>query len=204
MGIKERREREKLELRESILAAARDIAGTEGWGAVSIRKIADRIEYSPPMVYEYFDDKDDLLYALMVDGFRQLAERLHEARVSADDPEQALLAMAGAYWQFSVDSRELYQVMNGLDGVQFCDRNRAEAAPEFSAAGIEGVAALLNWGDATGLTFDHPEDMLSLLWGVLHGLISLYMGGRVQSTPEHMQAQLRQAVLTLLNGWHCK
>src|SRR5215510_7462890 len=108
MGIKERREREKLEVRKAILDAACQIAASEGWSAVSIRKIADRIEYSPPMVYEYFKDKDDLLYTLMVEGFRQLGVRLREVRLAAAKPEQALLDVGLAYWQFSVDSPELY------------------------------------------------------------------------------------------------
>ncbi|MBD0354009.1 MAG: helix-turn-helix transcriptional regulator, partial [Rubrobacteraceae bacterium] len=69
MGIKERRERQRRELRSSILSAAREIASEEGWGAVTIRKIAGRIEYSPPMLYGYFDSKEDILLELVRMGY---------------------------------------------------------------------------------------------------------------------------------------
>ena len=69
MGIRERRQRQRQELRGGILAAAREIASTEGWRAVTIRRIAERIEYSPPVLYEYFDSKDDILLELARMGY---------------------------------------------------------------------------------------------------------------------------------------
>ena len=57
-------------MKQAILAAARDIAAQEGWQAVTIRKVADRIEYSPPMIYEHFENKDAVLLELMREGFR--------------------------------------------------------------------------------------------------------------------------------------
>ena len=73
MGVKERRERIKQATREGILQGARQIAQEEGWGALTIRKVADYIEYSPSIVYEYFDSKDEILRALMQQGFQTLA-----------------------------------------------------------------------------------------------------------------------------------
>jgi len=70
MGIEERRDRERQEMKQAILAAARDIAAQEGWQAVTIRKVADRIEYSPPMIYGHFENKDAVLLELMREGFR--------------------------------------------------------------------------------------------------------------------------------------
>src|SRR5687768_16278471 len=60
MGIKERREREKQVTRQSILTAAHRIARQEGWPALTIRKVADEIEYSTPMIYEYFTNKEEI------------------------------------------------------------------------------------------------------------------------------------------------
>jgi AcrR family transcriptional regulator len=57
-------------MKQAILAAARDIAAQEGWQAVTIRKVADRIEYSRPMIYEHFENKDAVLLELMREGFR--------------------------------------------------------------------------------------------------------------------------------------
>ena len=74
MGIKERQERDREAVRRSILDAARDLFVTEGFQNVSIRKIAERIEYSPAAIYSYFPSKDDIFYALAEEGFRLLGD----------------------------------------------------------------------------------------------------------------------------------
>ena len=72
MGIKERQERDRESVRRSILDAARELFVAEGYANVSIRKIAERIEYSPAAIYGYFPSKDDIFYALAEEGFRLL------------------------------------------------------------------------------------------------------------------------------------
>ena len=69
MGIRERQERDRESVRRSILDAARDLFESEGYGNVSIRKIAERIEYSPAALYSYFPSKDDIFFALAHEGF---------------------------------------------------------------------------------------------------------------------------------------
>src|SRR5882672_7396271 len=71
-----RRERERLQMRGRLLDAARRIASEEGWQAVTIRRIADRLEYSSPILYQHFSGKDALLWELVREGFRELTERL--------------------------------------------------------------------------------------------------------------------------------
>src|SRR6202011_1127490 len=80
MGVKERRDRERLEMRRAILDAAREIAAQEGWQAVTIRRVAEKIEYSPPTIYEYFQSKEAILEAEMHEAFRLLMDALREAR----------------------------------------------------------------------------------------------------------------------------
>src|SRR5438094_9678203 len=72
MGIKERQERDREAVRRSILDAARELFVSEGYRNVSIRKIAEKIEYSPAALYGYFPSKDDIFYALAEEGFRLL------------------------------------------------------------------------------------------------------------------------------------
>src|SRR3954447_3012419 len=120
MGIKERRDRERQELRQAILTASREIASREGWQSVSMRKVAERIEYSPPTIYEHFTSKDALLLELMREGFRLLMERVQAGNRNAAKPEARIRAVALAYWEFAWDYPELYQVMHGLGGVPFC------------------------------------------------------------------------------------
>src|SRR3954453_9810537 len=74
MGIKERQERDREAGRRAILNAARDLFVTEGFQNVSIRKIAERIEYSPAAIYGYFPSKDDIYFALAEEGFRRLGD----------------------------------------------------------------------------------------------------------------------------------
>src|SRR5215204_1955111 len=74
MGIKERQDRERQAVRHGILEAARDLFTSEGYLNVSIRKIAERIEYSPAAIYSYFPSKDDIFLALAEEGFHMLFE----------------------------------------------------------------------------------------------------------------------------------
>src|SRR2546426_11617054 len=74
MGIKERHERDREAVRRAILDAARELFVTEGYQNVSIRKIAERIEYSPAAIYGYFPSKDDIFFALAEEGFRLLGD----------------------------------------------------------------------------------------------------------------------------------
>src|SRR5262245_46734582 len=74
MGIKERQERDREAIRRGILDAARDLFVAEGYQNVSIRKIAERIEYSPAAIYSYFSSKDDIFFALAEEGFRLLGD----------------------------------------------------------------------------------------------------------------------------------
>ncbi len=93
MGIKERQERDREAVRRAILDAARELFVAEGYQNVSIRKIAERIEYSPAAIYSYFPSKDDIFFALAEEGFRLLGgpARSHlrqapAARLVGSDP----------------------------------------------------------------------------------------------------------------------
>ncbi len=205
MNVKARREREKTALREAILSAARMIAAESGWGAVTIRKIADRVEYSPPIVYEYFDDKEALLLALMLDGFRQMLGRLQAARAASPDPDAALAALTTAYLQFARENPELYQVMNGLDGISI-HISKLNKPEEIAAVIGEVIDALAVWAAAHRVTFDNLYDPFYLLWSTLHGLVSLHMTGRISShtgadDAHYLDLLAQQGLQTLLRGW---
>src|SRR5215510_3902570 len=86
MGIKERQERDREAVRRSILDAARELFVSEGYQNVSIRKIAERIEYSPAAIYSYFPSKDDIFFALAEEGFRLLAQLGMSACERSEDP----------------------------------------------------------------------------------------------------------------------
>jgi AcrR family transcriptional regulator len=116
MGIVERRERLRKQVRNDILKTARDIAREEGWQSVSIRKIAEVIEYSPPILYEYFDNKDKLLETIRNEGFAFLHEELLKLKTLYRNPEKLITEFAQIQWRFMITQMEVFQVMFNMEG----------------------------------------------------------------------------------------
>src|SRR6185503_9489008 len=97
LGVKERQEREREAVSRAILDAARDLFVAEGYQNVSIRKIADRIEYSPAAIYSYFPSKDDIFFALAEEGFHLLfSGDFTEPSIESNDPSDPIDAVRGA------------------------------------------------------------------------------------------------------------
>src|ERR1700761_4300374 len=101
MGIAERKNREKQALRERILDASRRIVMREGFAALSMRKIADAIEYSPATLYLHFENRDEIARALCMEGYAQLLDTL-KPHLSVADPAERLKAIWRAYVAFGV------------------------------------------------------------------------------------------------------
>jgi AcrR family transcriptional regulator len=101
MGITERREREKEEVRKKILDAARVLFATEGYEKVTMRRIAEAIEYSPTTIYLHFEDKDDLVRALCYEDFGRLLAAMQLAP-SPSDPVEAIRQLGLAYVGFAL------------------------------------------------------------------------------------------------------
>ncbi|GHI04369.1 TetR/AcrR family transcriptional regulator [Streptomyces cellostaticus] len=169
-----RRERERQQMRTRLLEAARDIAAEEGWNAVTIRRIANKLEYTAPILYQYFSSKESLFVELMMVGFTELADQLKVAAQAP--PEERLAAMAEAYWTFAFASPELYQAMNGMDGVPF---GTAETPLEAKAAFRTFRIALQSIAEARGAEVVDPIGAVDTVWAFLHGCVSLAMAGRV-------------------------
>ncbi len=123
MGIIERRERLKKQVRSNIISTAKEIARENGWSSVSIRKIADVIEYSPPILYEYFDSKDKLLEAIRIEGFDRLQNEFLSIKTHFSNPQKQLVEVAQCIWNLAIESPEIYQVMFNLEGA-FCDSKK--------------------------------------------------------------------------------
>ena len=114
MGIKERQERDREAVRRSILDAARDLFVTEGYEHVSIRKIAERIEYSPAAIYSYFPSKDDIFFALAEEGFRLLGDPAateHRRQLDALPPLERIRAIFWRVYEFSRQHPQYFELM---------------------------------------------------------------------------------------------
>jgi len=172
VASKDRILRLKEETRISILEAALHIVKVEGWQALSMRKIADAIEYTAPIIYEYFSNKDAILLELTRKGFIILAKDMKEAKDKHRLPEKQLEAMWLAYWNFAFAEKELYQVMFGVD-VNCCQM--CEILPEAEEPSLL-VSEVIEQLMAPHIpSEDEVCTKYYTFWSVVHGLISINM-----------------------------
>jgi AcrR family transcriptional regulator len=144
MGIAERKHRQKQALRARILDAARRIVMREGFTALSMRKIADAIEYSPATLYLHFASRDEIAHALCEEGFAQLLKML-EPLAAIVDPVERLKAFGRAYVAFGVAHPQTYRLIFMEDpsytGAAFGGAAKARVlAGDVSRVGAEGVS----------------------------------------------------------------
>ena len=164
-----RRERQRLANREGILHAALTIAERESWSAVTIRKIADEIDYTSPIIYQHFSNKEAALQALIEQGFSDLEASMRRALIG-DDSEMRLLALSRAYLHFARDHRRLYELMHGLGGVALEPSERTAAAGSVITLTTEAIRV---WAQARGAHIDDLYAASETAWGVLHGMTTI-------------------------------
>ena len=132
MGVKERQERDREAVARAILDAARELFVTHGYEEVSIRKIAERIEYSPAAIYSYFPSKDDIFFALAEEGFRLLFSYSGSpAPALSEDPLDRIRAMFWRYFEFSKEHPEYFALM-------FLDRTVPRISKDWNRFGFIG------------------------------------------------------------------
>jgi AcrR family transcriptional regulator len=199
MGSEERRQREQQELRRRILATAREIAREEGWSAVTLRKIADRIEYTHAALYSYFANKEQLLLEVLREGFGLLATDLASSSVGAETALIAFRRFVFAYWNFAWRHPELYRVMYGLDGIPFGVTETWREGVRIGELAAEVVERLLV---DQGKPVEQIETKISLFWSAMHGLISLIMAGRIAGEPGELTPLVEQYIQDTLTTWH--
>ena len=110
MGTKERRAREKEALRQRILVAARELFVSEGYENVSMRKIANKIEYSPTTIYLHFKDKADLLDSVCKETLLNLLNTLEELKRDKTDPIETVKKSGRAYVAFGLEYPQDYKL----------------------------------------------------------------------------------------------
>ena len=168
--------------RADILDVARAIGVRDGWSAVTIRAVANKLGYSSPLLYEHFRDKEHLLTEIAVDGLNQL-----HAFLAADLPKASLPAavmMMERYWTFMIENTQLYRLVNGMDGALIDKEEIAQAAQPFCMF-LAGMVQPLLGRDATEaeailLTYE--------LWALLHGMAALYLDRSISFDVERVSA----------------
>ncbi|HKR62869.1 MAG TPA: TetR/AcrR family transcriptional regulator [Thermoanaerobaculia bacterium] len=175
MGPRERREREREEIRTLILDAARELFASEGVESVTMRRIAERIEYSPTAIYFHFRDKEALLAELCDADFRVMSQQF-TAIATIEDPIERLRATGHAYVEFGLNNPSHYRVMfmtpkmpAATAEAKLRKGNPEEDAYEFLKLTIaQAIREGRFRGDATD-----PDLMAQIIWSGVHGVVSL-------------------------------
>ncbi len=172
MGTRERRARHKSELRAQILGAARELFLTEGVDKVSMRRIAERIEYSPKTLYLHFKDKREILYHLCEESFRKLDQQTMFLEQSEDDPEDLIRRGLRLYVKFGLANPHDYRMAFLSDARDYPYRTHQELPPDSVSLSLHRrFGGLLRKGVERGV-FREMDYLLAthVLWAGVHGL----------------------------------
>ena len=194
MPVQERKQKAREQRSQLIVTAARELAEAEGWDAVTTRKLADRVEYSQPVLYSHFKNMDAIAVAVALEGFGELTTALTEARSAAKAAARAgeksasegLRAVAQAYLDFAGKHPALYQAM-------FVRPTQLTfATGEIPASLLEAFAAFREAVEPFARPGTDGETLTELFWSSLHGLATLQAGARLRQT--HQQARVEVLV----------
>lgn len=169
-----RRERLKQELRDEILAAAREMFVRDGYESVSMRKIGERVRVAPGTIYNYFEDKDAILAAICEETFARLDKRMEAlANDHSGEPLERLRRGGRMYIQFGLDHPQHYFLTFALS-------KPAPKKDSVLAAGLrsfENMRACVRACTEAGLTRSADvEEIAQSLWATVHGVVMLLIG----------------------------
>src|SRR5262245_21323796 len=194
-----RREREKEGLRRVILDAAGQLFLEQGYEGFSMRRVAERIGYSATTIYRYYEDKDDLLFAVVNEGFSEFARQLKEAAEGVNNPLKRLEALWHAYVMFGLSNPVYYQLMFMQRADLLFESRREQSRPMIEsfdelqkAVGAAMDAGVMKRGDV--------ETYSRVIWSLVHGVTALALADPKRFTPEVIEKNTRLALKMMLNG----
>ena len=191
MGVKERKERQKTEMRQAILDAALKLFSDDGYDNVTMRKIADEIEYSVGTIYLYFKDRDEIFFELHKMGFEEFYKRQLTIQ-NVKDPLQRLTDHGLAYIQFAIDQPQYYDLM-------FISRIPAKTIKkqhDWQSGHRTYDVLKLNISQARDAGYFKDVDLevaAFSLWSFVHGIASLFVRDRMMMLPA-------EAIKPLISG----
>ncbi|MFE3667390.1 TetR/AcrR family transcriptional regulator [Streptomyces sp. NPDC059164] len=182
MSVQERKERERANRERLIVATARELAEQQGWDAVTTRRLAERIEYSQPVLYSHFRGKREIIGAVALEGATEMAAALRSAASDADGRRARVAALAHTYLEFAERNPAVYDALFRLDGgLAFAREDTPEPLKDAFAALLETLGEVAGEGV-------HPALFTELFWSALHGLATLTRAGRI--LPEGAEERL--------------
>lgn len=197
MGTEERKNREREEMQKLILKTAMKLFLDDGIENVSLRRIAEKIEYSPAAIYSYYKDKSEIVMALHNEGF----EKLYALQLSLEgisDPLEKLMQMGRIYIKFALENPDYYDLMFIAKGIRdkICEKNKWEAGERSYNYFRENIKQCIEQeyfikSDVDAVTF--------VFWSIVHGMASLIIRGRCVMMPDEF---IKQAIEGGLNFIH--
>jgi AcrR family transcriptional regulator len=201
MGISERKEKQKLEIRKAILDASMKLFVEQGYENVSIRKIADLIEYSPTTVYLYFKDKNEILFNLHETGFQKMAEYTADLW-TIKNPLVRLHKMGEYYMMFGLENPAFYDLMfilkAPMEALQVLDNCEWRSGDQALGKLKETIQECME----KKLIENGDVDAISMaIWGMVHGMVSLAIRDRFDKLVNHEQMvpMMNKGLTWLLN-----
>jgi AcrR family transcriptional regulator len=195
MGIIERKERDRVEMRERIIDVAIEMFVKDGYEKTSIRNIAEKIEYSPATIYLYYKDKDELLYDVQAQAFEKLDKTFRD-KVDARDPLKRLEQIMKTYVWFGKNNPELYDLMFIIRAPMNVVGEKGDWQNCHDAFGTL-VQCLTECIEKKLVRFNDPMLAAVSVWSMGHGLVSLDLRDRLKVTEmneEEIAATIEKSV----------
>ena len=194
-----RRQQQKAEVRQAILTAASELFLEGGLAGFSLRGVAERVGYSATTVYLYFDNKDDLLFAVSLQGFEQFGRALKNAYDTVDDPLARIGALGHAYVAFGVAHPAHYRLMLMEHGEFLAKENPNDCKPTINSFDI--LVQAVHEAHAVGvLNTEEPMDLVYTLWSAVHGLVALTLCVPVMDSRD-LEKRTDNLLTTLYGGF---
>lgn len=202
-NISERVQKEKEELKSLILDSSAKLLLEKGYEKFSLRKVAESIGYSATTIYLYFKDKDELLYAVVMEGFKKFYSAMFEASKKEETSERKLRAIGLAYIKFAISNPLYYQIM-------FMQRSDLIAKEEAKSQEInvfnsyklleDLVQACIKEGVFKFANPDGYKHYVRIFWSLTHGISSLYIAAPMGYTEENIMEMAEIALDMSLKG----
>ncbi|WP_437577787.1 TetR/AcrR family transcriptional regulator [Sorangium sp. So ce887] len=195
----QRREQQKESLRGAILAAAGELFLEQGYEAFSMRQVAERIGYSATTIYRYYEDKDDLLFAIVHEGFTEFQRALVAAAESTADPIGRIEALGAAYVRFGMQNPVHYRLMFMQRFDFVFDQRKERQQPMIGSFDVlrRAVASAM---DAGVVQRGDVELHSQVVWALVHGITSLGLADRGRFTADDVDRTLEIAMKMMVQG----
>jgi AcrR family transcriptional regulator len=194
---RQRREQQKEDVRQTILRAAGEHFLEHGYEGFSMRRVAERIGYSATTIYRYYEDKDDLLIAVVHEGFVEFARRLVTAAESATNPRARLEALGRAYIKFGLEAPIYYQMMFMQRADLFFEKRQTRPMiASFEVLRQTVIEAM----DAGQLKRGDVDVCSHVIWSVVHGITSLALANPVSFTADVVEKSTSLAIKMIMDG----